>query len=52
MAVAADSGKSVTKLSRVEVLSCFIWKIFMSASKEVGRNSKTSILVEPVNLRS
>ncbi|CAN1836096.1 hypothetical protein LINPERHAP1_LOCUS34638 [Linum perenne] len=39
-------------LSRVEVLSCFIWKIFMSASKEVGRNSKTSILVEPVNLRS
>ncbi|CAN1336858.1 hypothetical protein LINPERPRIM_LOCUS37334 [Linum perenne] len=39
-------------LSRVEVLSCFIWKCCMSASKAVGRTSKTSILVEAVNLQS
>ncbi|CAN1332996.1 Stemmadenine O-acetyltransferase [Linum perenne] len=39
-------------LSRVEALSCFIWKCCMSASKAVGRSSKTSILVEAVNLRS
>ncbi|CAN1336857.1 hypothetical protein LINPERPRIM_LOCUS37334 [Linum perenne] len=52
MAATTDSGKSVTKLSRVEVLSCFIWKCCMSASKAVGRTSKTSILVEAVNLQS
>ncbi|CAN1238352.1 Stemmadenine O-acetyltransferase [Linum grandiflorum] len=43
---------AATKLSRVEALSCFIWKSCMSASKAVGRTSKTSILVEAVNLRS
>ncbi|CAN1139724.1 Stemmadenine O-acetyltransferase [Linum perenne] len=46
------SMATASKLSRVEALSCFIWKCCMSASKAVGRSSKTSILVEAVNLRS
>ncbi|CAN1339484.1 Vinorine synthase [Linum perenne] len=46
------SMATASKLSRVEAISCFIWKCCMSASKAVGRTSKTSILVEAVNLRS
>ncbi|CAL1374205.1 unnamed protein product [Linum trigynum] len=45
-------GKSIRKLSRVEALSCFIWKCCMAASKAVSSASKTSILVEAVNLRN
>ncbi|CAL1387007.1 unnamed protein product [Linum trigynum] len=44
-------GKSLIRLSRVEALSCFIWKCCMAASKAVSSASKTSILVEAVNLR-
>ncbi|CAI0410926.1 unnamed protein product [Linum tenue] len=50
-AMAAGGGESIKKLSRVEALSCFIWKCSMAASKAVSSASKTSILVEAVNLR-
>ncbi|CAI0410925.1 unnamed protein product [Linum tenue] len=47
----ALQGESIKKLSRVEALSCFVWKCCMAASKAVSSASKTSILVEAVNLR-
>ncbi|WCJ19288.1 HXXXD-type acyl-transferase family protein [Euphorbia peplus] len=39
------------KISRVETMSCFIWKCCMKASKALSGSPKPSILVEAVNLR-
>ncbi|CAL1374197.1 unnamed protein product [Linum trigynum] len=45
-------GRKPIKLSRVEAVSCFIWKSNMSAAKFVsGGTPRTSVLVEAVNLR-
>ncbi|EEF29009.1 stemmadenine O-acetyltransferase [Ricinus communis] len=38
--------------SRVEALSCFIWKCCMAASRAASGTPKPSILVEAVNLRT
>ncbi|KAJ4835506.1 hypothetical protein Tsubulata_051098, partial [Turnera subulata] len=46
----AANGNPVVKTSRIETLSCFIWKCCMSATKALG-SPKSSILVEAVNLR-
>ncbi|KAJ4825761.1 hypothetical protein Tsubulata_029391, partial [Turnera subulata] len=48
----ATNGNPEAKASRIETLSCFIWKCCMSATKAVSSGSlKPSILVEAVNLR-
>ncbi|KAF2282362.1 hypothetical protein GH714_043912 [Hevea brasiliensis] len=44
-------GKLENRPSRIETLSCFIWKCCMAASKAVSGSPKPSILVEAVNLR-
>ncbi|KAJ4845089.1 hypothetical protein Tsubulata_048646 [Turnera subulata] len=46
----AAIGNPEAKPSRIETLSCFIWKCCMSATKALG-SPKSSILVEAVNLR-
>ncbi|XP_065871478.1 stemmadenine O-acetyltransferase-like [Euphorbia lathyris] len=43
--------KIKTRPSRIETLSCFIWKCCMKASKACSGSVKPSILVEAVNLR-
>ncbi|KAJ8759141.1 hypothetical protein K2173_004148 [Erythroxylum novogranatense] len=45
-------SKPESKQSRIEALSCFIWKHCMSASKAVSGSPQVSILVEAVNLRT
>ncbi|WCJ19290.1 HXXXD-type acyl-transferase family protein [Euphorbia peplus] len=45
-------AKANGKISRVETLSCFIWKCCMTASKALSGSAKPSILVEAVNLRT
>ncbi|KAJ4844855.1 hypothetical protein Tsubulata_021837 [Turnera subulata] len=48
----AANGNPEAKTSRIETLSCFIWKCCMSATKALSLGSpKPSILVETVNLR-
>ncbi|CAK7325400.1 unnamed protein product [Dovyalis caffra] len=47
----AKFGKPDTRPSRVETLSCFIWKCVMAASKALSGSPKPCILVEAVNLR-
>ncbi|KAJ4845090.1 hypothetical protein Tsubulata_048647, partial [Turnera subulata] len=48
----AANGIPEAKTSRIETLSCFIWKCCMSATKALSSGSpKPSILVEAVNLR-
>ncbi|WCJ19286.1 HXXXD-type acyl-transferase family protein [Euphorbia peplus] len=44
-------GKLKTRPSRIELLSCFIWKCCMKASKAQSGSVKPSIMVEAVNLR-
>ncbi|WCJ19291.1 HXXXD-type acyl-transferase family protein [Euphorbia peplus] len=44
-------AKAEGKISRVETMSCFIWKCCMKASKALSGSAKPSILVEAVNLR-
>ncbi|KAF2295619.1 hypothetical protein GH714_033322 [Hevea brasiliensis] len=48
---ANTQGKLETRPTRIETLSCFIWKCCMAASKAVSSSPKPSILVEAVNLR-
>ncbi|XP_050209090.1 stemmadenine O-acetyltransferase-like [Mercurialis annua] len=50
---ARGEGNEKKKLpSRIEALSCFIWKCCMAASRAVSGAPKASILVEAVNLRT
>ncbi|WCJ19295.1 HXXXD-type acyl-transferase family protein [Euphorbia peplus] len=42
----------IIKPSRIEALTCFIWKCCMAASRAVSGTPKLSILVEAVNLRT
>lgn len=44
-------GKLAVPPSRIETLSCFIWKCSMTASKIISGTTKPSILAEAVNLR-
>ncbi|KAJ9175493.1 hypothetical protein P3X46_014043 [Hevea brasiliensis] len=44
-------GKLAAPPSRIETLSCFIWKCGMTATKQISGVTKPSILVEAVNLR-
>ncbi|KAK9913158.1 hypothetical protein M0R45_036982 [Rubus argutus] len=48
-----DKGKSenVPKPSRVEALTCFLWKHQMAASRSSGTSARLSIAVQAVNLR-
>ncbi|CAL1387005.1 unnamed protein product [Linum trigynum] len=47
-----EQGKEKIKLSRVEAVSCLIWKSSMAAARLIsGGKPRTSILVEAVNLR-
>ncbi|KAJ6323016.1 hypothetical protein OIU77_012778 [Salix suchowensis] len=48
----ARGGRPDIKPSRIETLSCFIWKCSMAASKAISGSPKLSILVETVNLRT
>ncbi|KAJ6428905.1 hypothetical protein OIU84_020537 [Salix udensis] len=48
----AKGGRPDTKPSRIETLSCFIWKCSMAASKAISGSPKLSILAETVNLRT
>ncbi|KAJ4837136.1 hypothetical protein Tsubulata_048806, partial [Turnera subulata] len=48
----AANGNPKVKTSRVETLSCFIWKCFMSATKAQSSGSlKPSVLAQVMNLR-
>ncbi|XP_048231404.1 stemmadenine O-acetyltransferase-like [Ricinus communis] len=50
---ARGEGNEKKKMpSRIEALSCFIWKCCMAASRAVTGTPKPSILVEAVNLRT
>ncbi|WCJ19293.1 HXXXD-type acyl-transferase family protein [Euphorbia peplus] len=42
----------IIKPSRIEALTCFIWKCCMAASQVVSRTPKLSVLVQAVNLRT
>ncbi|XP_050208870.1 stemmadenine O-acetyltransferase-like [Mercurialis annua] len=44
-------GKAEKEPSRIQTLSCFIWKCSMAASKSISGTPKVSILVEATNLR-
>ncbi|WCJ19289.1 HXXXD-type acyl-transferase family protein [Euphorbia peplus] len=44
-------AKAEGKISRVEAMSCFIWKCCMKAANALSGVAKNSILVEAVNLR-
>ncbi|CAN1149210.1 Stemmadenine O-acetyltransferase [Linum perenne] len=44
-------GTVMKKRSRVEAVSCFIWKCYMAASRSLPGSPKTSVLVQAVNLR-
>ncbi|XP_065872622.1 stemmadenine O-acetyltransferase-like [Euphorbia lathyris] len=44
-------GKTI-KPSRIEALTCFIWKCSMAASRAISGTPKASILVEALNLRT
>jgi shikimate O-hydroxycinnamoyltransferase len=48
----ATAGKPDAKTSRIQALTCFIWKSFMAASRAISGSPKPSILVEAVDLRS
>ncbi|OAY38894.1 stemmadenine O-acetyltransferase [Manihot esculenta] len=54
-AIAALRANAEEKLkarpSRIETISCFIWKCCMAASKAVSGSTKPSILLEAMNLR-
>ncbi|KAJ9182460.1 hypothetical protein P3X46_006455 [Hevea brasiliensis] len=45
-------GEGEIKPSRVEALSCFLWKCCMASSMAISGSPKPSILVEVVNLRT
>ncbi|KAJ8765874.1 hypothetical protein K2173_020390 [Erythroxylum novogranatense] len=45
-------AKPEARPTTVEVLSCFIWKCCMNASKAASEIPKTSIMVQAVNLRT
>ena len=48
----AIAGKPGVKTSRIQALTCFIWKSFIAASRAASDSPKPSILVEAVDLRS
>ncbi|XP_050209043.1 stemmadenine O-acetyltransferase-like [Mercurialis annua] len=48
---AKAKGEAEEEPSRIQTLSCFIWKCGMAASKSISGTPKTSILVETMNLR-
>ncbi|KDP30485.1 hypothetical protein JCGZ_16164 [Jatropha curcas] len=48
----AKRGEPQVKITRIEALSCFIWKCCMAASRAVSGSPRPSILVEAVNLRT
>ncbi|KAF9676634.1 hypothetical protein SADUNF_Sadunf08G0023200 [Salix dunnii] len=48
----AIAGKPGVKTSRIQALTCFIWKSFIAASRAKSDSPKPSILVEAVDLRS
>ncbi|CAN1238373.1 Vinorine synthase [Linum grandiflorum] len=51
MAGSKEEDGVVIKRSRVEAVSCFIWKCHMAASRSLSGSPKTSVLVQAVNLR-
>lgn len=44
-------SQSVPKPSRIETLTCFIWKHAMAASRSISGSARTSVLAHAVNLR-
>ncbi|KAG6765182.1 hypothetical protein POTOM_029202 [Populus tomentosa] len=48
----AKAGRPDAKPTRIQTLTCFVWKCCMAASKVISGSPKPSILVEAVDLRS
>ncbi|KAG6763507.1 hypothetical protein POTOM_030926 [Populus tomentosa] len=48
----AKAGRPDAKPTRIQTLTCFVWKCCMAASKATSGSPKPSILVEAVDLRS
>ena len=48
----AKAGRPDAKPTRIQTLTCFIWKCCLAASKAISGSPKPSILVEAVDLRS